>query len=197
MLNDERRDSSNTCSTWHASIIHFMSKEKRRNVCQSSLLSRWNVMIRLSVSVVRPSSSFFSNMIRINKSLVHSHHSFPRDICYHSTSAIDTILFPKSLPMSTCPNWNFMNEICPHRPWKPWVNSWEIVREQHTVFPAIRHCQVIQIRFAIEHLPSCYRKTVFEHIFLLFMEHFAWLVLCEQREMIAAFFVMFFFLIDE
>lgn len=36
-------------------------------------------MIWLSVSVVR-SSLFFSNMIRINKTLAHFHHSFPHDV---------------------------------------------------------------------------------------------------------------------
>jgi len=67
------------------------------------LLSRWNVMIWLSVSVVR-SSLFFSNMIRINKTLAHFHHSFPHDVyklsypsmflvCHRfSTSAINKML---------------------------------------------------------------------------------------------------------
>lgn len=140
---------------------------------------------------------FFSNIIRINKSLVHSHHSFPRDICYHSTSAIRKMLFPKSQSISTCPNWNFASEICPHRLWKPWVNSWQTVREQHTVFLVIHHCQVIQIRFAIEYFPSAMERPHSNIFSSSSRSIFAWLVLCEQEEMIATFFFFMFFFTEE
>lgn len=75
-----RRDFSSAYMFYTACVsLRLRIWRRRKKVCLCSSLSRWNVMIWLSISVVRP-SVFFSNTIRINKTLARSHHSFPHDV---------------------------------------------------------------------------------------------------------------------